>query len=102
MNMSCRPPRYVRSVNLNNNTANPIQVLANFQSGVQTTFDIAAGSSVVVERDVNQGSYTTVDPVQNISVVGRNNLLGFDPDGVRIYTYNINENDGELSFEQVE
>lgn len=92
--------RVVKSVNLNNNTANPLQVLANFDSGSEQTYDIAAGGSVVVERDINEESYTYFDPVKNISVVGRNSILGFDPDGIKIYTYNINEIDGELSFEQ--
>jgi hypothetical protein len=98
---SCRPPSYIRAINLNNTTGNTVKVLVHFQSGTSETYEIAANGSVKVEKEINHGSYSSVDPVLRAHIEEANALLAFDPVGVQILTYNITDENGAVSFSQI-
>ncbi|MFM7857885.1 MAG: hypothetical protein ACKO96_39680, partial [Flammeovirgaceae bacterium] len=84
MNLDCRPPRYVRALNLNNVTGNTVKVAVHFQSGASETYEIAASGTVTAEKQINHGSWNAVDPVLRAQIEDVNALLAFDPQGVEI------------------
>ena len=63
MNCGLIPPSYLRGVNFHNSTGVDAQVHVTFESGAHETYTAVQNGDLVVERSIDQGSYTTVDPI---------------------------------------
>lgn len=94
---NCKTPKYIRALNLNNKTSNTIQAKCKFQSGEEENYNINSNEQLKVEKNINKGSYTIVDPIVNLQISANNSAkeLNFEPQGVEIHTYDISNNGSE-------
>ncbi len=95
-----RPPKYVRAIHFKNSTSSKVNVICTFNSQVFENYELAANETLKVEREENQGSYTTVDHITRFSVKS-NELVEemiMDPDGVRIYDVEITQGNNTFNF----
>ena len=69
------PPNYVRSVDVTNQTGNHVTLHATFQSKHQQSYGLAVGQKFHVERDINHGTWTAVDPIVLLTALGSNNSV---------------------------
>lgn len=56
-------PRYIRSVKIFNNSSQPFEVTATFDSGKTTHTTINVGEKKLIEETIDHGSMTSVDPI---------------------------------------
>jgi len=74
------PPKYIRAINFNNDGVNNVTVTATFQSGVIETFQIAQIGTTTIEKDIDQGGWTSVDPIVTFSVNVNGKVSSFGED----------------------
>jgi hypothetical protein len=98
---NCIPPKYVRAIHITNSTKGQVILHVKFQSEFQETVELNQNEKKTVEKEINMGSWTAVDPISDVTVTYGNlqKELTLDPQGVEIRTYNIVE-EGE-TFEVV-
>lgn len=91
----CLPPSYVRAVNFHNSTGKDANIIVTFESGAKETLVCKESSDLHVEREIDQGSFTTVDPVLEFTVdhpSKETNIASENIKGVEIRNYDIGEN----------
>jgi len=99
-----RPPSYVRAANFTNQSSKEVTIIAHFQSGETQNFQIPLLSNMNVEREINHGSYTTVDPISKIEANHVSTLfqtLEFQPEGIEIHEYVIKDEGESLRIEKI-
>merc|ERR1712183_1151766 len=104
MGMGMVPPSYLRSAVFINNSNEPVTVRATFESGASEEHVVQAGGSKNVERDINQGSYSIVDPITAAVVESANNGVSHvdvSTVGIQQLKFSIGVQDGSLSLERV-
>lgn len=95
------PPKYVRAINLDNQTNTDISVIATFKSGTTETYNIPPNGNTKISREINQGTFKTVDPIEKLEVSSGEikQVLTFDPQGVEIRNYQVKLVENTLTFE---
>jgi hypothetical protein len=97
--LGMRPPQYVRAINFTNSSNGTIVVSCSHQSGEFTNIELSANATQTVEREIDHGSWTAVDPILSFSATG-NNLAHqsvLAPQGVEIHNVNILDINGNLT-----
>jgi len=89
--MMALPPKYVRFVVVNNNYSTDVQVTGTFQSGHTETLALPQGASARIEHEHDQGSYTTVDAVTNVTVTSH--------EGAVLASHDFSSDGGVKTFE---
>lgn len=85
-------PNYVRSATFKNTAEGEVTLKVSFQSGHSEDYTIAAGASRTVERDVENGSHTEVDPITGFTATEGGKTANGDwaaANGVENRSYNI-------------
>ena len=108
--MQALPPRYVRSAILRNTTGATVTVKGFFQHDATTTWTLAPGQTVTVERSIDHGDWQQVDPLVKVSVHnegdGNSPALLEKPvestGGVKILNLNLTQDSNDGSFQLVE
>ena len=69
-----------------------------FQSGEEENYTINLNEEVKVEKSINKGTFSVVDPIESLTIASNNSTkeINFEPKGVEIHSYDISnsENDG--------
>ena len=98
-----KPPNYVKAATFHNKAGMKVELLARFDSGAKEEYKVANGSSVKVERTIDKGSWTAVDPIKRVELLGADGQeCAFDlvAQGVEIQTYVISVSAGKLVCEK--
>ena len=84
-------PSYCRSATFQNKAGTAVKLIIHFESGETEEHDLTNGSSVKVERSINKGTWTAVDPIKRVEVTGLGQNYAFDviTQGVEVLTYVI-------------
>lgn len=94
--MMALPPKYVRFVVVDNNysaDADQIHVTGTYQSGHTETLALSCNQSARIEHEHDQGSYTTVDAVTNVTVTS--------PDGAVLASQDFSSDGGVKAFSMI-
>jgi hypothetical protein len=84
-------PNYLRALFIENASGESATAKAQFESGNSQNYNIPDASEVKVERDVDKGGWTAVDPITNFTVKAAGKEVGLEepPKGVEIRKYRI-------------
>ena len=101
MNLGMLPPKYVRAINLDNKTKTNISVISTFKSGATETYNILPDEKTKISREIDQGTFKTVDPIEKLEVSSGEitQVLTFDPQGVEIRNYQVNLDGNTFKFQ---
>ena len=97
------PPKYVRAATFSNKAGMEVELLARFDSGATEEYKVANESSVYVARSIDKGSWTAVDPIKRVELLGadgQNCEFDLVAQGVEIQTYVISVSAGKLVCEK--
>ena len=103
---NCKTPDYIRALNLHNKITNSFEAKCKFQSGEEEKYTINQNDEFKIEKTINKGSFSVVDPIENLTLTlisnennnNNNNSVKeiiFEPKGVQILTYEISYNETE-------
>merc|ERR1712168_359220 len=104
MGVGMVPPSYLRSAVFINNSNEPVTVKVTFESGEGEEHVVQAGGTENVERDINQGSYSIVDPITAAVVKSASNGVSHvdvSTVGIQQLKFNIGVQNGSLLLERV-
>ncbi len=98
--LGCRPPKYIRALHVTNSTNGPVTLNVKYQSGQEEIIELAPNKTQTVEKDINMGSWTAVDPITAVTANYGNleRALTLDAQGVEVRTYTIVEEGETFDF----
>eukprot|EP00927_Polykrikos_kofoidii_P016480 TRINITY_DN1746_c0_g1_i1.p1 TRINITY_DN1746_c0_g1~~TRINITY_DN1746_c0_g1_i1.p1 ORF type:complete len:108 (+),score=22.24 TRINITY_DN1746_c0_g1_i1:70-393(+) len=88
---SLRPPQYLRKAKFVNGTGRTVVVKVSFGSNAEEDYVIEDGASAEVERSVDHGAWSAVDPIKTIVVDADGSAFPIDVSvgGVEIHEYTL-------------
>ncbi len=94
------PPKYVRAINFINASNDSVNLNIKFKSGVEVNIQLLQNENKKVEKDIDLGTFTNVDPIVSVRANHGNihRELAFHPQGVEIHTYKILNEGNELNL----
>jgi len=105
MQCGIKAPNYVRAVKISNQTNSKVTVTSFFQSGEKINYEIPEQTTIDIEKGIDHGTYTTVDPIESIVAKNPSGMLQsieFHPHGVEIHEYTLINKDNQLLFEKTQ
>lgn len=90
MKVGMPSPKYIRGISFNNQSGTNAVVTCQFRSGEVQVYTIPAGGGMI-EKAINQGSFSTTDPIVSwsVNVGGVTTNFGDDSKQIEVRSYTI-------------
>ena len=100
--VGCDTPRYVRLVELRNQTGNSLNVTSFYRSG-QSSVQNSGDELIHIESEIQHETYSEVDPVEKIIIElnGESSEHTFQPIGVEVITFDVKLISDKLNVERI-
>ena len=85
-------PNYLKAATFHNKAGVEVKLLVYFDSGATDEHDMVNGSSVKVERTIDKGTWTAVDPIKRVELTGpegKNCEFDVKVSGIAVLSYTI-------------